>query len=316
MENEIKISVVIPIYNESENLPDLFEKLNAVLPENDASWEVLLVDDGSRDNSAELISQQAAEDSRYIAIRFLRNYGQTAAMQAGFDAARGDVIVPMDADLQNDPADIPRLLEKLDEGYDVVSGWRKNRKDKAIKRVFLSRVANKIISQISGVTLHDYGCSLKAYRRVAINDVRLYGEMHRFIPIYASWNGGKVTEIVVEHYPRTKGTSNYGMERIFKVVLDLIVVKFLYHYSQKPMYIFGGFGLINLMISGIVGIIALYLKFADIRTLSSTPLPILCIGLASVGIFSIMNGLLAELMTRTYYESQNKKTYKLKDDSQ
>jgi glycosyltransferase involved in cell wall biosynthesis len=306
-----KVSIIVPVYNEEPNLDALFAKIEATMANDAYRWEVVLVNDGSKDKSGLLIEQQAAKDDRFVAVQFRRNFGQTAAMQAGFDYASGDVVVPLDADLQNDPADIPRLLEKLDEGYDVVSGWRKNRQDKKIKRVFLSRVANALISKISGVKLHDYGCSLKAYRKTAMEDVRLYGEMHRFIPIYASWQGGQITEIPVSHYPRTQGVSKYGMERIFKVVLDLIVVKFLHGYSQKPMYVFGGFGLVCFLVSLLFGGMALWLKIAEIRNFSRTPLPLASMFFGLTGVYSILMGLIAEIITRTYYEAQNKKTYRV-----
>jgi len=305
-----KVSIVVPVYNEELNLPDLFEKVSTVMNANpDQEWEVILVNDGSSDSSGSILTEFQKKDARFKAVQFRRNFGQTAAMQAGFDYANGDVVVPMDADLQNDPEDIPKLLAKLNEGYDVVSGWRVKRKDKRLKRVFLSRVANALISKISGVKLHDYGCSLKAYRRSVMDEVRLYGEMHRFIPIYAAWQGGSIAEIPVNHYPRTKGESKYGMERVFKVILDLIVVKFLHGYSQKPMYVFGGFGMMCFGMSFLFGVAAVLLKLVDIANLSRTPLPLACLFFALIGVFSILLGLLAEIIMRTYYESQNKKTY-------
>ena len=304
-----KVSVVVPVYNEELNLPDLFLKLESLMEDSAFEWEVVLINDGSKDASGQLIDAQSKKDARFVAVQFRRNFGQTAAMQAGFDFAKGQVVVPLDADLQNDPADIPMLLAKLTEGYDVVSGWRKKRQDKPIKRVFLSRVANAIISKISGVKLHDYGCSLKAYRKAVMSEVRLYGEMHRFIPIYAAWQGGRITEVPVNHFPRTKGESKYGMERIFKVILDLIVVKFLHGYSQKPMYVFGGFGLGCFSMSVLFGVVAFVLKFIGIANLSRTPLPLACLFFALMGVYSILMGLLAEIITRTYYEAQDKKTY-------
>ncbi len=308
------VSIVVPIYNEALNLPDLFRKLETLLESDQYRWEVVMINDGSKDEGGELMDEQSKRDPRFVSVQFRRNFGQTAAMQAGFDYARGQVVVPLDADLQNDPADIPMLLEKLSEGHDVVSGWRKNRKDKAFKRVFLSRVANALISKISGVKLHDYGCSLKAYRRTVMSEVRLYGEMHRFIPIYAAWQGGSITEVPVNHYPRTKGESKYGMERIFKVILDLIVVKFLHGYSQKPMYVFGGFGLGCFSLSFLFGLGAVALKLLEIKNFSRTPLPLACLFFTLMGVYSILMGLLAEIITRTYYEAQDKKTYRVKSD--
>lgn len=305
------VSIVVPIYNEEMNLLDLFEKLEELMDNQPLEWEIILVNDGSKDSSGIIIAEKAEQDSRYTAIQFRRNFGQTAAMQAGFDFAKGEVVVPLDADLQNDPADIPMLLAKLEEGYDVVSGWRKKRQDKPFRRVFLSRVANALISKISGVKLHDYGCSLKAYRKEVMAEVRLYGEMHRFIPIYAAWQGGEITEVPVNHFPRTKGVSKYGMERVFKVILDLIVVKFLHGYSQKPMYVFGGFGIFCFALSFLFGVIAIGLRITDVANLSRTPLPLACLFFSLIGVFSILMGLLAEIITRTYYEAQNKKTYRV-----
>ncbi|MDO8277006.1 MAG: glycosyltransferase family 2 protein [Burkholderiaceae bacterium] len=303
------ISVIVPVFNEEESLPRLYEQLCAALEPLGQPWEVILVNDGSRDNSAEVLDRLAAIDTRLKVVHFRRNYGQTGAMMAGIDFASGDIIIPIDADLQNDPKDIPRLLAKLDEGYDVVSGWRRDRKDDSLRRNLPSRMANWLISRVSGVKLHDYGCSLKAYRREVIKDVKLYGEMHRFIPIYASWLGARVTEIPVTHHARQFGQSKYGLERIAKVVLDLLVVKFLDRYAQKPIYVFGGFGLLSLVISALVGAWALYLKlFLDVAFIR-TPLPLLCVFTAMLGITCILMGLLAELVTRTWFESQGRSTY-------
>ncbi|MBC2601127.1 glycosyltransferase family 2 protein [Puniceicoccus vermicola] len=308
-----RISVVIPVFNEEGNLPDLRRKIIEALEAVGADWECILVNDGSSDGSSDLLDQFQAEDPRFRAIHFRRNYGQTAAMQAGFDSAEGDIIIPMDGDLQNDPVDIRRMLDKLNEGYDVISGWRKDRKDKKISRVFVSRIANRVISWISGVRLHDYGCSLKAYRREVLKGVRLYGEMHRFIPIYASWQGAKVAEISVSHHPRVHGKSSYGLERVFKVILDLMVVKFLHKYSHKPMYLFGGFGLVFFFFGFVSFIWMSSLKlFADIQ-LTGTPLPLLTVFMGSLGVMSILLGLLAELGTRTYFESQGKRTYIIRE---
>jgi glycosyltransferase involved in cell wall biosynthesis len=244
-------------------------------------------------------------------ISFRRNFGQTAALSAGLDHARGDIIVPMDGDLQNDARDIPRLLAKLEEGYDVVSGWRVNRQDPWQRRL-PSQLANRLISWISGVRLHDYGCSLKAYRHNVLEDVRLYGEMHRFVPIYASWQGARVTELAVDHHPRKRGKSNYGMERTIKVVLDLIVVKFLSSYATKPIYVFGGFGLLALFGAVIVFAVMVWLKVAGIRSFIATPLPLVVVMLSLVGCLSILLGLVAELTVRTYYESSGRRTYAIR----
>jgi glycosyltransferase involved in cell wall biosynthesis len=305
------LSIVVPIFNEKENIAPLYDKVREALDALGAPWELVLVDDGSRDGSSELLDAVAEKDARITVVHFVRNYGQTAAMQAGMDHARGDIIVPMDGDLQNDPADIAKLLAKLDEGFDVVSGWRKDRQDHAIKRNLPSRLANSLISRVSGVHLHDYGCSLKAYRREALDGVKLYGEMHRFVPIYASWNGARVTEIPVTHHPRLHGESKYGLERVVKVVLDLMVVKFLFRYSGKPIYVFGGFGLLSIFLGALAGVWAVVLKLVWNTSFIRTPLPLLCVFLGAVGVLSILMGLLAEMMNRTYHESQAKPVYKV-----
>jgi len=307
------LSILIPVYNEEDNLPILHGKLVEALEPLGRTFEVILVNDGSRDKSEAVLNDIAARDTRFKVVNFRRNFGQTAAMMAGINYASGEILIPMDADLQNDPADIRKLLAKLDEGYDVVSGWRKDRKDNAIKRNLPSRLANWLISTISGVRLHDYGCSLKAYRRDVIKDIKLYGEMHRFVPIYATWHGAKVTEIPVTHHPRVHGVSKYGLERVVKVVLDLIVVKFLASYAIKPIYLFGGFGLFSFFISGIAGVLALYLKIFRDVSFVQTPLPLLVALTFLTGMTSILMGLLAELITRTYYESQAKAVYLVKN---
>lgn len=303
------LSVTIPVYNEEANLHPLCERLVPVLDSLGIPWEVVLVNDASTDGTAGVLDALAARDSRLKVIHFRRNAGQTAAMMAGFEHARGDIIVPIDADLQNDPCDIPLLLEKLNEGFDVCSGWRKYRHDHSLRRILPSRIANWLISKVSGVHLHDYGCSLKAYRRDVIKGVRLYGEMHRFIPIYAYWLGAKVTEVPVRHHPRVAGKSAYGLERIFKVLLDLIVVKFLDRYAQKPIYVFGGFGLLNFLISLVAGLWAIYLKFWDGITFIQTPLPLLVVMAAITGVMCVLLGLVAEMVTRNWHESRHKETY-------
>jgi len=307
------ISVVIPIYNERDNIFLLHENLARELPLLGREFEVILVNDGSKDGSDELLAEVSRKDSRFKVVNLRCNFGQTAAMMAGIDYARGKIIVPMDGDLQNDPADIRRLIEKLDEGYEVVSGWRIDRQDVALKRNLPSRIANRLISWISGVHLHDYGCSLKAYHRDVIKGVKLYGEMHRFIPIYASWRGARVTEIPVTHHPRIHGASKYGLERVVKVMLDLLVVKFLAKYATKPIYVFGGFGIVNIGISFFAGLFAVYLKLFEHTSFIQTPLPLLSVMTFITGIMSILMGLLAELVMRTYYESQNKPVYLVKD---
>jgi glycosyltransferase involved in cell wall biosynthesis len=307
------LSIVIPVFNEEESLPHLYAKLVEALDKIGHEWEVVLVNDGSRDNSAGVLDTLALKDSRIKVVHFRRNYGQTAAMMAGIDYASGDILIPMDADLQNDPADIPLLLAKLEEGYDVCSGWRKDRQDDALKRNLPSRLANQLISWVSGVNLHDYGCSLKAYRKDVIKGVKLYGEMHRFIPIYASWYGAKVTEIPVRHHARAYGYSKYGLGRIFKVILDLVVVKFLDRHYQKPIYVFGGVGLINFAIAGISGLWAIYLKIFKDVSFIQTPLPLLVVMTTIMGVMCILMGLLAEMITRAWHESQGKAVYLVRE---
>lgn len=307
------ISVFLPVYNEEPNLMPLHSKLDEALKQLGRSAEIIYVDDGSTDGSLKVLQNIARLDDRVRVVALRRNYGQTAAMAAGIDAARGKVLIPMDADLQNDPADIVRLLDKLDEGYDVVSGWRKNRQDKLITRKIPSMIANKMISWIGGVPLHDYGCSLKAYRREALQDVRLYGEMHRFIPIYASWAGARVSEIPVEHHARTMGKSKYGLSRTLKVVFDLMTIKFMASYQTKPIYVFGSFGMLAFLISLFAGLYAVFLKLFHKADFVQTPLPILAIVMFAVGIQFLLMGLLAEMLVRTYHESQAKSIYAIRE---
>ena len=308
-----EVSVFLPVFNEEPNLRPLHAKLDAALKALGRSAEIVYVDDGSSDGSLKILRELAEADSRVRVVALRRNYGQTAAMAAGIDAASGKVLIPMDADLQNDPADIIRLLEKLDEGYDVVSGWRKNRKDKMITRKIPSMLANRLISWIGGVPLHDYGCSLKAYRRESLQDVRLYGEMHRFIPIYASWDGARVTEIPVEHHPRTMGKSKYGLSRTLKVVYDLMTIKFMASYQTKPIYVFGSFGMLAFLISLLAGLYAVFLKVFHKADFVQTPLPVLTIVLFAVGVQFLLMGLLAEMLVRTYHESQAKSIYAVRE---
>ena len=308
-----EISVFLPVYNEEPNLRPLHAKMDQALEKLGRSAEIIYVDDGSSDGSLKVLRNLAELDNRVRVVALRRNYGQTAAMSAGIDAARGNVLIPMDADLQNDPADIVRLLDKLDEGYEVVSGWRKNRQDKWITRKIPSMIANKLISWIGGVPLHDYGCSLKAYRREALKDVRLYGEMHRFIPIYASWAGARVSEIPVEHHPRTMGKSKYGLSRTLKVVFDLMTIKFMASYQTKPIYVFGSFGMLAFLISFLAGIYAIFLKLFHRADFVQTPLPILAIVMFAVGVQFLLMGLLAEMLVRTYHESQAKSIYAVRE---
>src|SRR6188474_876295 len=307
------ISVFLPVFNEEPNLLPLHAKLDNALKSLGRSAEIVYVDDGSSDGSLRILREIAQLDPRVRVVALRRNYGQTAAMSAGIDAAKGEILIPMDADLQNDPADIARLLDKLNEGYDVVSGWRKNRQDKLITRKVPSMLANRLISWIGGVPLHDYGCSLKAYRRESIEDVRLYGEMHRFIPIYASWAGARVAEIPVEHHARTMGKSKYGLSRTLKVVFDLMTIKFMASYQTKPLYIFGSFGMLAFAISLFSGLYALFLKIFHRADFVQTPLPILCIVMFAVGVQFMLMGLLAEMLVRTYHESQAKAIYSVRE---
>lgn len=307
------LSIVIPVYNEQDNVFALHQRVSAVMRPIGSDYEVIVVNDGSTDLTEANLKTIASGDPRFKIVNFRRNFGQTAAMMAGIDFACGNIIVGLDGDLQNDPADIPRLLDKLAEGYDVVSGWRQHRKGGMLTRKLPSLIANWLISRMSGVHLHDYGCTLKAYKKEAVKDVKLYGEMHRFIPIYASWQGARVTEIPVNDFPRRHGSSKYGLERVVKVVLDLMVVKFLASYANKPIYVFGGFGLAGIGLSFVAGLLALYLKFFEHTSFISTPLPLLVALSFITGVMSILMGLIAEIIMRTYYESQGKQVYLVRD---
>ena len=306
------LSITIPLYNEEPNVQPLYERLVAALEPLGRPFEAILVNDGSTDGTEGALEALAARDPRVKVVHFRRNFGQTAAMMAGIHYASGEIIIPMDGDLQNDPADVAKLLAKLEEGYDVVSGWRRDRKDNAVRRNFPSRLANLLISSISGVKLHDYGCSLKAYRRDVLKGVKLYGEMHRFIPIYASWEGARVTEVPVTHHPRVHGESKYGVDRVVKVVLDLMVVQFLARYANRPIYVFGTFGIGCVTLAVLAGLWAVYLKYFENTSFIQTPLPLLVVMLTVTGGMSVLMGLLAEIIMRTYYESQGKAVYIVK----
>lgn len=317
----MNLSLIVPVYNEQDNLPLLFEAIAESMNALGQTWEVIYVDDGSRDNSLSVLSEQAQKDPEHTrVVSFRRNFGQTAAIAAGLDYSQGDVIVLLDADLQNDPRDIPMLLKKLDEGYDLVSGWRKQRKDNAITRNFPSMMANKIISLVTGVELHDYGCTLKAYRREALEGFRLYGEMHRFIPVFAHSVGARITEVVVNHQPRRFGKTKYGLERTAKVVLDLFTVKFLVSFSSKPIYLFGGAGGILMIISAMIMIYLFVRRIFFLVGVTGSPLFQTSVMFFILGFQSMLMGLIAELLVRTYHESQRKPTYtvrakiNLKDD--
>jgi glycosyltransferase involved in cell wall biosynthesis len=307
-----RLSIIIPIYNEVDNIPTLLDRVFAVVRRLQP-FEVLAIDDGSQDGSFERLRDEAARRPELKVIRFRRNYGQTAAMMAGIDHASGDILISLDADLQNDPDDIPLLLQKLEEGFDVVSGWRKDRQDARFRRTLVSRIANRLISKVSGVHLNDYGCTLKAYRRDVIKGVKLYGEMHRFIPIYAKWMGARVTEMPVRHHPRTRGVSKYGLERVIKVVLDMMVVKFLDRHFAKPIYVFGGVGLASVATSFLILLVALWLRLFEGVSLIQTPLPLLSALFFLVGTTSVLMGLLAEMIVRTYFESQRLSPYAIRE---
>src|SRR5579863_54759 len=309
----IDISIVIPVYNEVESLPALYRSLSGALDALPQSAEIIFCDDGSHDGSAAALDGLAATDNRVRVVHLRRNYGQTAAMMAGIQHSAGAVIIAMDADGQNDPADIARLMAKLDEGFDVVSGWRKEREDKALSRKLPSVIANRLISGLLGVPLHDYGCTLKAYRREVIEDVRLYGEMHRFIPIYAAWEGGRVAELPVQHHARKFGHSKYGIGRVARVVLDLLILYFIDRAFDRPIQFFGKLGLMFFGASFLTFCWALGLKyFADV-SLIQTPLPLLAATIGLSGVLFILLGLMTEVQVRTYFESRGKAPYKVKN---
>lgn len=303
------ISIVIPAYNEEENVPVLYDKLKRVLDSLDDDYEIIFVDDGSEDGTSEILKELAQKDKRVKVIRFRRNYGQTAAMYAGFEHAKGDVIITMDADLQNDPEDIPRLLEKIKEGYDIVSGWRKDRKDPFLSRRLPSKIANWIISKVTGVELHDYGCTLKAYRSEIAKRYRLYGDMHRFLPALAKRFGARITEIPVKHHPRLYGKSKYGIGRTIRVILDIFLVKFLNEYITKPLYVFGGTGFFLFLVGFLIELYLTFLKLFTGADIGDRPLLILGVLLILAGIQLISTGIIAELIVRTYYESRGEKPY-------
>lgn len=318
------ISIVAPVFDEVENIDNLCSQLDAVLSKIDKSYEIVLIDDGSSDGTWEKLVENSTKYGHIKLIRFRRNFGQTAAMSAGFDKSIGDIIITLDADLQNDPADIPLLLAEMDKGFDVVSGWRKNRQDTFINRRLPSIIANALISKITSVPLHDYGCTLKAYRREIVSNIRLYGEMHRFIPALADWVGGKISEVVVNHRPRTAGTSKYGISRTYKVLLDLMTVKFLLRYSHHPIQMFGKIG----MSFGLPGI-ALFLTMmashigytlfgiealAGLVTVFKRPAWIITTFMLMLFFMQFISmGLLAEIQIRTYHESQSKPIYVIKE---
>ena len=302
-----ELSVVIPVFNEEQSVGPLHAEIEQALA--DFDYEVLYIDDGSTDKSFSVLTDIQKKCPRVRLVKFRRNFGQTAAMSAGFKYARGKIIIPMDADGQNDPADIPKLVSRLNEGYDIVSGWRKERKDNAITRTLPSRIANWMIGKITGIRLHDYGCTLKAYKAESLKSIRLYGDMHRFIPALARWGGEKVVEMVVNHRPRTTGKTKYGLSRTFKVVLDLITIKFLASFSTKPIHIFGGMGFLCFLGSFLSGLTVLGMKVFENYSMNRNPLLIISLMLMMASIQFVLMGLLAEIMVRTYHESQDRPIY-------
>ena len=301
------LSIIIPVYNEADNIKFLIKKITDCLK--DYKYEVLFINDGSTDNTEKIIEEIIKLDDRIVCINFKRNYGQTAALQAGFDYSKGKIIVALDGDLQNDPKDIPKLISKINEGFEVVSGWRKKRKDDALSRVLPSKIANYIISKITGVKLHDYGCTLKAYKKEVVKDIKLYGEMHRFIPIYACWEGAKVSEVVVSHNPRYSGESKYGISRVPKVMLDLMVVKFFDKLISRPIHLFGKLGFWLITLGLLFSVYAIWLKiFKDISFIL-TPLPLLIIFFLLSGMLCVLLGIIAEIQSRIYFQAGENKSY-------
>jgi len=313
-----EISVVIPLYNEVENIPELYRQLTGVLEGMGRPYEIIIADDGSTDGSFEVLAEIHKRDPRVKVIRFRRNYGQTAGFAAGFERARGEWIVTMDADLQNDPADIPKLIAKAEEGYDVVSGWRVRRRDALLTRKIPSRVANWLIARVTGVHLHDYGCSLKVYHRDVVKNIRLYGELHRFVPAVASSVGITVAEVPVNHRARERGQSKYAglrktISRTIKVFLDLLTVRFLLSYSTRPIHIFGTMGLVFSGVGVLLGLYLTYEKLALGHDIGTRPLLLLSVLLVILGMQMISMGLLGEVMVRTYFEAQNKPIYVVRE---
>jgi glycosyltransferase involved in cell wall biosynthesis len=317
----IDLSVLVPVFNEVDNVEPLHAELDQVLGPLPLRYELIFVDDGSTDGTSARLTAIQNRDPAHVRVAVLRrNCGQTAALSAALDLARGSILVPMDGDRQNDPADIPRLLSRLEEGYDVVSGWRKDRQDTLLTRKVPSWLANRLVARISGVALHDFGCTMKAYRRAVLEGVRLYGEMHRFIPVFASWQGARVTELVVNHRARTAGKTKYGLGRTFNVVLDLILIRFFQRYAQRPIHLFGKFGLLSILFGFVSFAFMLYYKYLHHaltgepkKDFVETPLPALVVMFFLFGAIAILMGLLAEMIMRTYYESQSKTTYLLRE---
>ncbi|WP_366049491.1 glycosyltransferase family 2 protein [Microcoleus sp. PH2017_11_PCY_U_A] len=309
----LDVSVVVPVYNEVESLPHLIEAIASAIQPSGLSYQIICVDDGSKDGSADLLKQLADSRDDLCAVLLRRNYGQTAAMSAGFDRATGRAIVTLDGDLQNDPADIPMLLEKLNEGYDLVSGWRKNRQDNTISRLIPSKIANWLIGRVTGVTLHDYGCSLKAYKSELVADLNLYGELHRFLPALAFIEGARIAEIPVRHHARRFGQSKYGIWRTFRVLMDLLTISFMKKFLTRPMHVFGLLGLSSMALGTVLGIYLTVLKLGFGQIIGNRPLLILAVVLLLTGVQLFCFGLLAEVMMRTYHESQGKPIYRVRE---
>jgi glycosyltransferase involved in cell wall biosynthesis len=310
---ELQLSVVVPIYNEVESIPRLLEAISTTLKDNGISYEIICVDDGSNDGSSKLLRELALTRNDLRAVILRRNYGQTPAMAAGFNHARGEIIVTLDGDLQNDPRDIPLLMAKLDEGYDLVSGWRKNRQDAMMTRLVPSKIANWLIARVTGVDLHDYGCSLKAYRSELITDMNLYGELHRFIPALAFIEGARIAEVPVRHHARQFGQSKYGLGRTFRVLMDLFTIYFMKRFLTRPMHVFGLFGLVSMLLGFGLGLYLTFLKLGLGQEIGDRPLLILSVVLFLTGVQLFSFGLLAELTMRTYHESQNRPIYRVRE---
>jgi len=311
--DQLQLSIITPIYNELESLPPLIAKINQVMQENNYTYELICIDDGSTDGSTDLLKKLALENDNLKAIILRRNYGQTPAMSAGFQNAKGQIIISLDADLQNDPADIPLLLEKLNQGYDLVSGWRKNRQDHTLTRLIPSKIANVLIGEVTGVKLHDYGCSLKAYRSELLADMNLYGELHRFLPALAFIEGARIAEIPVSHHPRKFGQSKYGLSRTFRVLMDLLTIWFMKKFLTRPMHVFGSLGLVSLLLGLLLGSYLTFLKFGLNESIGDRPLLILVVILLITGVQLFSFGLLGELLMRTYHESQGRPIYRVRE---
>lgn len=312
-EKILDVSVVVPIYNEVESLPLLTEAIAQTLSENQLSYEIICVDDGSTDGSTELLKQLAQTRTDILGVLLRRNYGQTPAMAAGFKYARGRVIVSLDADLQNDPADIPRLLDKLAEGYDLVSGWRQHRKDATLTRLLPSKIANWLIGRVTGVKIHDYGCSLKAYRAELLRDMNLYGELHRFLPALAFIEGARITELPVRHHARRYGRSKYGLGRTLRVLMDLLTIWFMKTFLTRPMHVFGLLGFLSMLLGVLLGGYLTFLKLGLGQSIGDRPLLILVVVLLLAGVQLFCFGLLGELLMRTYHESQGRPIYRVRE---